>query len=288
MDNMMKKTTLFSNWKSLPVYFEKNSIIVVTCPPCYSDLLAEDIVNIVIDSLKKSEEKDLSFQLKSSGNSIVLRAINQLSCRIHFFSKKENGIIEFQKRFGCSIQFLHFYTKIKSIMMKDYPDFFSKTLNTITIPITIPFFNPEPFSLSPTIGQILEENQKSNELYYHLTNLVQTKYIDISTQVLSELASIVDNIKADLIPLCETKNFIKLLNDMFQTGGLSELEYITRILFVLSDYTSVKEAVIYLKESKKVDICETLRICLKNICPLTYMNGVLEKRLRLIILNFSM
>jgi hypothetical protein len=283
MDNIMKKTTLFSNWKTLPVYFEKNSIIVVTCPPCCSDLLAEDIVNMVIYSLKKSEEKDISFQLKSSGNSIVLRAINQLNCHINFFSNKENGIIEFQKQFGCSIQFLHFYTKIKSIMMKDYPDIFSKTCNTITIP----FFNPEPFSLSLTIEQILEENKKSNELYYHLTNLIQTKYIDISTQVLSELASTVEHIKADLIPLYETKNFIKLLNDMLQTGELSELEYITRILFVLSDYTSVKEAVIYLKESKKVDICETLRNCLKNIYPLTYMNGVLEKRLRLIILKIS-
>lgn len=322
MDNHTHQTTIYSNWKKLPVYFEKNSSIVATQPTGCS-LSANDVVNMIVRSLEKSEEKDLSFTLKPNGNSIVLRAINQLSCRIHFYSENGNGIIEFQRRFGCVVQFCHFYTEVKSILMNDYPDIFSVAFNTVAKPLLKPFpfsflqenvfkkvsFEDAKYEFTPPVASTmkccspclipvppstptsvfsLEEKNNFDELYYNLTDLSQTKYIDISTHGLSGLASIIDDIKANLVPVYETENFVKILNDLFQTGELSQMEYIARILFVLSDDIQVKQAVQRLKESGKVDICETLRICLKNIYPVTYMNAVLEQRLQLIVSNFSM
>lgn len=320
MDKPTHQTTIYSIWEKLPVYFEKNSSIVATQPTGCS-LSTKDVVHMIVRSLTKSQEKDLSFMLKESGNSIRLSAINQLSCRIHFFSDNDKGIIEFQRRFGCVVQFCHFYTEVKSILMNDYPDIFSVAFNTVAKPLLKPFpfsflqenvfkkvsFENAKYEFTPPVASTMKccspclvpvppstptsvfrfkEKNNFKELYYNLIDLSQTKYIDVSTQGLSGLASIIDDIKAKLVPVHETENFVKILNDLFQTGELSQMEYIARILFVLSDDIQVKQAVKRLKESGKVDICETLRICLKNIL-VTYMNAVLEKRLQLIVSNFS-
>lgn len=141
MDNPTHQKTIYSNWKLLPVYFEKNSSIVATQPTGFS-LSAKDVVNMIKRSLEKSQEKYLSFELKPSGNSIVLRARDQLSCCIHFYNENGNGIIEFQRRFGCGFQFCNFYNEVKSIMMNDYPDIFSVAFNTVAKPL----FKPVPFS----------------------------------------------------------------------------------------------------------------------------------------------
>lgn len=132
------------------------------------------------------------------------------------------------------------------------------------------------------------ENKNNNESYYILIEFCKTKHTDVSYQGLSELAAIIDEHKAKFVPVHETENFVKILNDLlFQTGELSQMEYIARILLVLSDDIRVKQAVERLKESGKVDICETLCSCLKNIYPVTYMNAVLEQRIQLIVSNFS-
>jgi len=266
MDNPTNQTTIYSTWKNLPVYFDKNSSIVATQPTGCS-LTAKDVVNMIVRSLEKSDEKDLSFELKPSGNSIVLRARDQLSVSIRFYSKNGNGIIEFQRRFGCAVQFSHFYIKVKSILMNDYPDIFSVAFNTVAKPLLkpVPFsflqedakfeFTPPvdstmkccspcaipvrlgetsqalyqkafPFDVptsTPTSEFSFEKNNNFNELYYNLIDFSQTKYIDVSTKGLSDLASSIDAIKAKLVPVHETENFVKILNDLFQTGELSNM-----------------------------------------------------------------
>ena len=120
-----------SDWKKFPEYFKNYNNIIVKQPDNCSTLFADDIVCIVIAILKKSKEEDLFFQLKKSKNSIYLRARDELSGCIYFYSDKNNGVIVFQRRFGCSVQFSNFYDEIKSIMINDYPDIFKTKFKSI-------------------------------------------------------------------------------------------------------------------------------------------------------------
>jgi hypothetical protein len=270
------KQTNFSNWKKCPNYIEPYSSFEIN-----SDL-SEDITNIVKNSLEKSDQEDLSFELKPNGYTFVLSTSNQLRFRIHFFKKGEKGIIEFQRRFGCVIQFFHFYNKVKSIMMNDYPDIFNPLFNKISQPL----FKPINVISTPTSIFSLEEKDNFFKLYKILTDISQDKHIDISINGLSNLASCIDAYK-EIFPLSEIENFINILNDIFQTGDFSQKEYIARILFVLSDDIRFKNAAFKLKENGEVDICETLRICLTTLYPITYLNTVFEQRLQRIVSNFN-
>ena len=268
----------FSNWKECPIYIEPYSSFDVN-----SKLTEENIIDIVKKSLEKSKHADLSFKLKPNGYTFVLCASNELRCRIHFFKKGDKGIIEFQKRYGCIIQFVNFYKEVKSIMMNDYPYIFNAMFNNISgflyKPIDITSLQKSIFSL--------EEKDNFNDIYKNLINISQDEHIDIYTNGLSCLASCIDDYKGNFVPLSETENFVIFLNKHLNTRELSIMEYISRILFVLSLEIRFKKSVYNLKKSVEVDICETLKDCLTNIRHITYMNYVIVERLKCTISNFS-
>jgi hypothetical protein len=286
MDNLKThNNNIFSSWKKRPSFVFNNTIIIATNSN-NGLLTAADVVTMIVRSLEKSVQEDLSFELKPSGKSIVLRARNQLIGCIHFYSENGTGIIQFQKLWGDVVQFHHFYIEVKSILMNDHPDIFSVDFNKVAPPLVN---NSLPFSFLPekVVNKVkLFEKNNLKTLYNSLIEFCKDKHTDVSTEGISGLTSAIEEFKATIIPVGEIDNFVKILNYLFQTKELSHREYIARILFALSDDIQVKQAVQRLKESGKVDICETLSICLKNIYPITYMNAVLEKRLRLIVSKF--
>jgi hypothetical protein len=277
MDNIEEKPKI-SNWKQCPIYIEPYSSISIK-----SDISENDITNIVKDSLEKSKHEDLSFNFKPTGNKFRGTALNQLNFRINLFRKGKEVIIEFQRTSGCSIQFNCFYTEMKLIMIDNYPDIFNSVFNKISRPL----FKPLNITSASTSIFSLEEKDNIYKLYKNLTNISQDKHINVSINGLSSLASCIDNYKEIFVPLSETENFVNILNDIFQNGDFSQKEYIARIFFVLTDYTRFKNSIRNLKESGEFDICETFRICLKTLYPITYLNTVLEQRLRRIVSKFS-